>query len=152
MHHFFMDCNTIHRLQSQVLSRMASLKIWRWITKRSFTEVSRLYSFFPCRDASTPLKQKFNLEVCKILWNSSSNENPDARDRMMNMRTIEILTNDCFSALYHAERLMIVEQSIKSKASQTITSENEAVVMLDYQKQIQCIWHANSRANFWNLS
>ena len=34
-------------------------------------------------------------------------------------------------ALNHAKRLMGVEQSIKSKISQAITSEDKAVVMLD---------------------
>ena len=42
-----------------------------------------------------------------------------------------MLTNTCFSALNHAEGLMSVKQSIKSKTSQAMTSENMAVIMLD---------------------
>ena len=36
-----------------------------------------------------------------------------------------------FLALYHAEGSISVEQSIKGKISQAITSQNKAVVMLD---------------------
>ena len=50
---------------------------------------------------------------------------------MRNKREIEILTNSCFLALNHTEGLMSVEQSLKSKLAQAITSENKAVVMLD---------------------
>ena len=51
---------------------------------------------------------------------------------MRNEREIEILTDACFSALSYEEGLISVEQSIKSKASQVISSENKAVIMLDY--------------------
>ena len=57
-------------------------------------------------------------------------EDPEATDRMRNKREIEILKN-VFSALNHVKGLMSVEQSIKSKTSQAITSENKAVIMLD---------------------
>ena len=50
---------------------------------------------------------------------------------MRNKKEIKILTNACFSALNHAERLMSVEESIKSKTSQANTCENKVVVMLD---------------------
>ena len=60
-------------------------------------------------------------------------ENPEARDGMRNKRDIEMLTNACFSTLNHAEELMSVEQSIKSKTSQAITAENKAVIMLGHQ-------------------
>ena len=56
---------------------------------------------------------------------------PKARDRMRNIRVIEILTNECFSALNHAEGLMSIEQSIKSRTLQAITSEHNEVIMLD---------------------
>ena len=62
-------------------------------------------------------------------------EDPDARCRMKNKRDIEMLTNACFSALNHAEVLMSVEQSIISKTSQIIFSENKAVIILD------CPWN-----------
>ena len=54
-------------------------------------------------------------------------EDPAARDIIMNKRVIEMLTNVCFSALNHAEGLMSVKQSIKSKTSKVISSENKAV-------------------------
>ena len=57
-------------------------------------------------------------------------EDPESKDRMRNKREIEIFTNACFSALNHTEVLTSVEQSIKSKTSQAITSENKAIVML----------------------
>ena len=50
---------------------------------------------------------------------------------MWNIREIETLTDACFLALNHTEGLMSVEQSIKSKMGQAITSENKAVIMLD---------------------
>ena len=59
-------------------------------------------------------------------------EDSEARDRMRNNRDIEILTNTCFSELNHAKGLMSVDQSIKSKTSQEITSENKAVIILDH--------------------
>ena len=65
-------------------------------------------------------------------------EDPKARDSMTK-GTIEMLTNACFSALNHAKKLMSVEQSIKSKTSKVITSENKAVIMLESLKQIQGI-------------
>ena len=58
-------------------------------------------------------------------------EDPEVRDRMTNKRKIEILTNACFFALSHTEELVSVEQSIKSKTAQAMTSENKTVVMMD---------------------
>ena len=59
-------------------------------------------------------------------------EDHEARNRMRNKSDIEMLTNACFLALNHAEGLISVEQSIKSKTSQVISSGNKAVIMLDY--------------------
>ena len=58
-------------------------------------------------------------------------EDPEVRDRMTNKRKIEILTNACFFAFSHTEELVSVEQSIKSKTAQAMTSENKTVVMMD---------------------
>ena len=57
-------------------------------------------------------------------------EDSKLKVRLRNKREIEILRN-ALLALY-AERLMSVEQSIMSKSSQAITSENKAKVMLDH--------------------
>ena len=43
-----------------------------------------------------------------------------------------MLINAFFSELNHAEGLMNVEQSIKSKTLKVITSENKTVIMLDH--------------------
>ena len=69
-------------------------------------------------------------------------EDPEARDRIRNKRESEILTNACFLALNHAEGLMSVKQSIKSKTSQEITSEYKAVIMLD---------HPGNRSNSFDM-
>ena len=61
-------------------------------------------------------------------------EDPEVRDRMRNKGEIEMLTNACFLAINHTEGLMNVEQSIKSKMAQAITSENKAVVILDHPR------------------
>ena len=58
-------------------------------------------------------------------------EEPKARGRMKNKRHIEMLTNAYFAAFNHAEGLVRVEQSIKSKTSKVISSKNKAVTMLD---------------------
>ena len=50
---------------------------------------------------------------------------------MRNKRDIEMLTNASFLALNHAEGLMGLEQSIKSKTSQVTSSETKAVIILD---------------------
>ena len=42
-----------------------------------------------------------------------------------------MLTNARFSALDQVEGLTSIEQSIKSKTTQAITSENKAVILLD---------------------
>ena len=59
-------------------------------------------------------------------------EDAEVRDRMKKKRDTKVLTNACFSALNHTEGLMSAENSIKSKTSQPITSENNAVIMLDH--------------------
>ena len=61
---------------------------------------------------------------------------------MRNKREIEILTNVWFLALNNAERLMSIEESIKSKTSQANTSENRVVVMLD---------HPGNRSNAFDM-
>ena len=58
-------------------------------------------------------------------------DDPDARDRKRTKRDFEIFTNAYFLSLNHVEGLMSVEQSIKSKTSQAIISENNAVIMLN---------------------
>ena len=67
-------------------------------------------------------------------------EDPEARDRMRNKREIEILTNACFSAIDHAEGLMSVEQSIKSKSSKVISSQKKAIIMLHHPLNLTCKW------------
>ena len=69
-------------------------------------------------------------------------EDPEVRDRMRKKREIEILTNACFLALNYTEGLMSVEQSIKSKTAQAITSENKVVAMQD---------HPGNRSNAFDM-
>ena len=77
-------------------------------------------------------------------------EDPDARDRMRNKREIQILTNACFLVLNHSEWLMSVEQSIKSKMAQVITSENKAVIILNRLGNRSTAFDLEkSRANVW---
>ena len=73
-------------------------------------------------------------------------EDPEARNRMRNKRDIEILMNACFSALNDAKGLMSVEQSIKSKTSQGITSDKASHNDRLSWKQIQKHLTYNSRA------
>ena len=102
--------------------------MWRWMTRRSFTKAFRLCSCYPCTDASKLLKQTQNVECSAIFVF----EDLKANNRLRIKRDIEIWTNACFLGLNHAERLTSIEQSMKSKASKLIFSQNKAGLLLDH--------------------
>ena len=96
------------------------------ITRKSFTKASRLCSYCPCSDASMSLKQTLTLEGCANFVKCFL--------ILRNKRDIQMLINACFSALYHGDGLMSVEQSIKSKVLKEFTSKNKAVTMLHHPR------------------
>ena len=136
---------------SQVLSWMPLLKTSRWITRRSFTETSRLCSCCPwCKCTS-----KVDIR-CRGIYNFCETllifEDTEARDRMRNKRDIEILTNAYFLALNHAERLISVELSINKNITCNYLWKQGSHNAGLSQKEIQCIWHTNGRAIVSNSS